>query len=116
MSPPKIDGYRFGTITVDGTTYGKDLIIHEDGVIPNWRRLEGHKLNIDDLDKVMPLKPKVLLVGCGTPGLLVVPQATEQWLTDRGVEIVICSTDVAWERYNEMASKGGVVAAFHLTC
>jgi len=112
-----IENYSFGRITIDGCTYTADVIIYPDHVDGSWWRLEGHKLQPEDLTGVFAAEPEVLVVGQGNPGLMRVPEATCQAVAERGIELVVCKTKEASQRYNEFAAQGKkVVAAFHLTC
>ena len=112
-----IDDYAFGRITVDGAIYTSDVIIYADHVDASWWRQEGHRLQPDDLTEAFAAEPEVLVVGQGSPGLMRVPEATREAVTERGIELVVCKTDEACERYNELAAQGSkVVAALHLTC
>jgi len=112
-----IDDYAFGRITIDGMTYTSDVIIYPDHVDPSWWRLTGHRLQPEDLSDVFAAEPEVLVVGQGNPGLMRVPEATRRAAAERGIELVVCKTDEACRRYNELAAQGRkVVAALHLTC
>ena len=118
-----IDDYSFGRITIDGSTYTADVIIYScgsvgpDRVDSSWWRLEGHKLQPDDLTDVFTAQPEVLVVGQGNPGLMRVAEATREAVVELGIELVVCKTKEACQRYNELATQGKtVVAALHLTC
>ena len=112
-----IDGYSFGRITIDGKQYTSDVMVFPDHVDSSWWRLEGHKLQPEDLTDVFAAQPEVLVVGQGNPGLMRVPQATREAAAERGIELVVCKTKEACQRYNELATQGKkVVAALHLTC
>lgn len=117
-SPPRIDSYDFGRITIDGETYSRDVIVSPDGVRPEWWRKEGHSLHPEDLSSVLDPPPQVLVIGCGASGLLSVPDETRRWLTEKGIELVDLPTRAACGRYNELSSEAGarVVAGLHLTC
>ncbi len=113
--PHRLEDYAFGRVTVDGEVHTRDLIVHDGGIIPGWRRRQGHSLVPDDLSLLGRL-PATLIVGCGASGQLVVPAATLDWLSDRGVAVIPLPTAEACRRYNEMGIRGDVVAALHLTC
>jgi hypothetical protein len=116
-SPPRIESYRFGNITIDGTTYTRDVIIRPEGVLADWWRKEGHSLHPDDLEGALDPRPDVLVIGCGASGALKVPDETRRWITQQGIELVELPTGAAWWRYNELAMSGSrVVAGLHLTC
>ena len=112
----QLEDYSFGRVTVDGEVHTKDLIVHDGGVIPRWWREQGHSLVPSDLDTIIHNNLKTLIVGCGASGQLVVPLSTQEWLQNRGVSVIALPTAEACRRYNEMCSRGGVVAALHLTC
>ena len=70
-----------------------------------------------DLDTVIEAKPSVLVVGCGSPGLMKVPDQTKQYLLDRNIQLEVFDSKKATERFNELSEQGSnVVAALHLTC
>ncbi len=114
-TPPHIDDYRFGHITIDGVDYAADVIVRPDGVRADWRRRTGHRLAPDDLAD-LPTGVRLLIVGTGASGRMAVPQATRRWLGERGVALHVAPTGEAVALYNERAPEGGVAAALHLTC
>ena len=111
-----IDSYTFGRIVIDGKTYSSDVIIFKDSVKANWWRAEGHSLCIDDLKEVFKKKPDMLIIGIGKMGVMDVPQEIFDYIKKQGIEIIVCKTDEACERFNEMIKEYNVVAALHLTC
>ncbi len=112
-----IDSYQFGKIVIDGTAYNSDCIILGDSVQPNWWRKQGHLLTVEDLLPVIASKPSVLVVGCGTSGLMKVSQDIDQVLCEHGIELFAAKTHKAVAKFNELAAKGtNIAAALHLTC
>jgi len=112
-----IEDYGFGRMTIDGVTYTADVLLYPDHVDASWWRLEGHRLQPEDLKDVFAAEPEVLVVGQGTPGLMRVPGATREAVAERGIVLVVAHTAEACVRYNEFLSQGkSVVGAFHLTC
>ena len=65
-----INSYSFGTITIDGNKFSKDLIIYPDHINSNWRRKTGHLLTEDDIAEILDYKPEVLIIGIGASGLM----------------------------------------------
>ncbi|MBC7187071.1 MAG: Mth938-like domain-containing protein [Calditrichaeota bacterium] len=113
----RVESYRFGQIVIDGATYDRDLIIRPGGIVPDWWRKEGHKLQPVDIEEVLRSdKPELLIVGTGKYGLMRVLPETVQLLREHGVELVAARTDEAVEKFNAVAGTKRVVAAFHLTC
>ena len=113
---PRIDGFRFGTVTVDGREYRRDVIIRPDGVRDGWWRREGHSLFPEDLIEALGASPEVLVVGCGASGLMRVPEETASYVRARGVDLLVLPTAQACRRYNELAASKRTVACLHLTC
>lgn len=113
----KIESYSFGLIKIGGREFKSDLIIYPDHVDDKWWRKEGHLLQIEDLAGVFPLKPDVLIVGQGLPGLMQVDQKVDEYCRSHNIELSSLPTTEAVEKYNELAKKKPlVIAAFHLTC
>ena len=46
---PRIEGYRFGHLVVDGEEQTRDVIVLPDRVLTNWWRADGHRLVLADL-------------------------------------------------------------------
>ncbi len=112
----RVDTYEFGRLVIDGTRYVNDVILLPDQIIDNWWRLEGHRLDVDDLGEVVRNHPRLLIVGCGMYGMMKVPEATTRYLKERGIDVRVLKTAEACTVYNEQSGRGGVAAAFHLTC
>jgi hypothetical protein len=112
----RIDSYEFGRIVIGGRTYTSDVIIFPDGVRDHWWRREGHRLHIEDLEKILAARPEVLVVGKGYSGMMEVPREISEYLEARGIELVAEDTRKAVEVYNKLSGSRRVVAALHLTC
>jgi hypothetical protein len=112
-----IDSYQFGQIVIDGTSYNRDCVILGDCVQASWWRKQGHLLAVEDLQPVLAAKPSVLVVGCGTSGMMKISEETRQVLQQQNIELIALKTDEAVETFNELNEKGqDVAAALHLTC
>jgi len=109
----RIEKYSFGSITINGKTYSNDVIIFPDRVKINWRRREGHKINIEDLEEIIKEKPKKLIIGTGAYGMVAVPAEVKEKLRERGIKFEILKTEEACHLFNK---EKGAVAALHLTC
>ena len=109
--------YSFGTITVDGSVYGSDVIIHRDRVQEGWRRKDGHRLQIGDISELLADPPEVLVVGQGAYGRMQLDPRVEKELSKLSVQLVAAPTKIACDKFNELLEQGkNVVAALHLTC
>jgi len=112
-----IDSYQFGKIVIDGVDYNKDVIIIDGAVHANWWRKRGHLLSAEDLQPVITAKPSVLIVGCGSSGLMKVSDEARQVLLEEDIQLEAVKTAKAVERFNELSQTGvNTAAALHLTC
>jgi hypothetical protein len=111
----RIDGYRFGRISVDGREHTRDLIILPNRVVSNWWREKGHGLVQGDLGDVLDELPERLIVGTGASGQMQPDGATLEALRRRGTQVVVARTGEAVRLYAE-ADPATTAAALHLTC
>ena len=117
MSQPRIKHYDFGVIVINGDKYTRDVIILPDKIISNWWRLEGHRLQLDDIRDYLDTRLDYVVIGTGYYGYMRVDDTVLREFEKRGVEVYVDTTRKAVEKYNELVDKGYRVAAFlHLTC
>ncbi|HEY3017199.1 MAG TPA: Mth938-like domain-containing protein [Gaiellaceae bacterium] len=112
---PRIEGYSFGQIVVDGEEQTRDVIVLPDRVVTNWWRGDGHRLVLGDLDDVLEELPGYLLVGTGAYGQMRPDPETVEQLREWGVEVEALPTGDAVRRYGELDPRR-TAAALHLTC
>jgi hypothetical protein len=112
---PRLEGYRFGHLVVDGEEQTRDVIVLPERVVTNWWRADGHNLVLSDLDDVLDELPRNLLVGTGAYGQLRPDPAVIEELRERGVEVEALPTAEAVRRYGERDPRE-TAAALHLTC
>src|SRR5438093_11730107 len=99
---PRIEGYRFGHLVVDGEEQTRDVIVLPERVLFNWWRADGHRLVLADLGDVLEELPERLVVGMGAYGQMRAdPEALEQ-PRQRGVAVEALPTDDAVRRYGEL--------------
>lgn len=111
-----IDSYEFRRIVIDGKEYIEDVIIWPDHVDCPWWRLEGHNLALEDISEVIKAKPKILIVGTGTSGLMKVPGKVKNSIEAQGIKVIIKQTKKACQIYNKLSVTKKVIACLHLTC
>ncbi len=112
-----IDSYQFGKIVIDEVSYSSDCIILGDSVNSNWWRKQSHLLSAEDIETIIVAKPSVLVVGCGSSGLMKVPDETRQVLQEHDIRLEAVDTAKAVQKFNELSETGiNVAAALHLTC
>ena len=112
---PRIEGYRFGHLVVDGEEQTRDVIVLPERVLTNWWRADGHRLVLVDLGDVIEELPERLVVGTGAYGQMRPDSEAVEELRQRGVEVEALPTDEAVRRYGELDPRRAA-AALHLTC
>lgn len=110
-----IESYDFGKIRIDGGNYDHDVIIFSDGV-NSWSREESHLVGVGDIKEIVEKKPKTVIFGTGTSGIMKIAEETKEYLENLNIEIIIEPTKKACDIYNKLSEKQGVIAALHLTC
>jgi hypothetical protein len=112
---PRIEGYRFGHVVVDGEEQTRDVIVLPDRVVTDWWRADGHRLVLADLDDVIEDLPECLVVGTGAYGQMRPDPEAVNELRQRGVEVEALPTGEAVRRFGELDPRR-TAAALHLTC
>jgi hypothetical protein len=112
---PRIEGYGFGRVTVDGREETRDVIVLPDRVVRGWWRRDGHGFVLDDLDEVLDELPEHLVVGTGAYGQMHPDPRTLETLHARGIRVDVLRTGEAVARYGEL-DPSRTAAALHLTC
>ncbi len=111
-----IESYSFGSMVIGGKEYTSDLIIYPDRIQSSWWRIEGHRLDIEDIKEILEAKPEVLVVGTGASGLVEIPEETERHIKSKGIRLIAQKTEEAYKTFNALAKSKKVIGAFHLTC
>jgi len=113
----EIEKYSFGSITINGKEYTKDVIIFSDKVFSPWWREEGHNLTVSDLKKAIAAKPGSIIIGTGAYGIMKIPKETLEELKKLDIKTIIAKTPEAVKIYNEkVKNKENAIACLHLTC
>ncbi len=113
----KIEKYSFGSITINGQEYTKDVIVFPDTVFSPWWREEGHSLSLKDLKEAIEAKPSLLIIGTGVYGVMKIPNKTLKKLEEKNIDTVIAKTEEAVKLYNEKIQENKkVIVCLHLTC
>lgn len=117
MGSTKIENYDFGTITVGGNTFTKDIIVCNGWIFPNWRRKEGHLLHMDDIESYLDvMKPNLVIFGTGSQGMMNIPDIVLECIRESRIQVYWDKTYDAVKYYNDDYKDMIVMGAFHLTC
>lgn len=115
-----ITSFSFGQMVIGTDTYTADLIILPDRrILPNWRRKEGHRLEMKDLKSILPLEPHLIIAGTGVNDRMKLARGLEKELSSMGIELKAMATEQAVAMFNTTIVRDPdkpVSACFHLTC
>ncbi len=115
-----ITSYTFGQMAIGPDIYTADLIICPDReILPNWRRKQGHILELADLTSLLKKKPEVIIAGTGVNDRMRMAPGLSRTLSNICIELQPLATDKAVALFNTMIVKTpdkAVSACFHLTC
>ncbi len=112
-----IEEYEFGRIVIQGKLYTSDVIVHKNGVEEGWWRKEGHKVCMDDIKRILNLKPEIVVFGTGAYGRVKVEDDVIEYLKKKGIDVYVLKTAEAVKLFESMLKQGkNVVLAAHLTC
>ena len=112
-----IESYRFGHIKSDSQAYRNDVKLIGEKVLPDWRRSQGHLVQIKDVQDLIDAKAQFCVFGTGAYGAMRIADSVTSELESHGSKVMIEPTESACNTYNRLVQEGKlIVAGFHLTC
>jgi len=119
-----IEEYRFGTITINGKTYTRDVEVRWTGEVLDWWRKESHLFDLEDIKRALAQNPEVIVFGIGAYGMARVSEEAKTEIKNRGIQLIIDKTEEAIKTFNvikeesekEEGKCAKVIGLFHLTC
>ena len=118
---PRIDGSRFGSITIDGTKYGYDVVVRLDGRVEKRKKElskavygTSHKISLDEAKHIYEENARHLIVGAGHYGLVKLSGEAAEFFKLHDCSIETLPMPRAVCTWNETTSH--VIGLFHVTC
>jgi hypothetical protein len=118
---PHIDGTKFGSITIDGEAFEKDVIIRLDGKVKKRKKDlskavygTSHTISRDEAEHVYEPGAERLIVGSGQEGLVELSKEAADYFRQQGCKVDLRPTKEAISVWNE--AHGAVIGLFHITC
>jgi hypothetical protein len=118
---PKIDRTMFGSITVDGQVFKRDIIIRLDGRVKKRKKKlskavygTSHIVSLDEARHVYQKGAERLVVGAGQYGFVELSEEAAEYLDQRGCEVELLPMKEALKAWNR--AEGAVIGLFHITC
>lgn len=112
----KIKDYSFGKISIGDKTYTSDLIICPDIIIYPWYRIEGHILQLEDLNEIIRQSPEIMIIGTGYYGRMKIDGELLQILNRKAIIVHLNKTPEAVSLFNNLYHLKKTIACLHLTC
>lgn len=116
----KIEHYSFGSITIEGKIYHKDLwiingsITKRDKSIAKGKFGTSHRISRKELIKVVTPNTRRLIIGSGNSGLVSLTDKARKYLEEEGIKVKIYKTGELIQRDIEISDyDSGII---HLTC
>lgn len=118
---PKIEATAFGSITIDGQKFKKDVIIKLDGSIKKRKkklskRIYGtsHTISLDEAKHVYQEGAELLIIGTGQYDLVRLSEEAQAYLEEHNCRTKLAATPDAIGIWNK--TKGRAIGLFHVTC
>jgi hypothetical protein len=115
----KIDKFKFGSITIDGKKYNRDVLIYPDGHVEKRKggrwMFGSHDIRKEEIEQICRDRPDLVIVGTGTDGRANLSFDGEGWSKDKGIELSVSPSGEAVEKVNEIRDRK-VAALIHITC
>jgi hypothetical protein len=118
---PRIDSTAFGSITIDGSVFERDVIIRLNGKVKKRKKRlskevygTSHIVSLAEAKHVYEKGAKRLIIGAGQHGLVSLSEEAADYFRRKGCAVKLAPTPVAGQTWNK--SKGAVIGLFHVTC
>ena len=116
-----IEGTKFGSITIDGTTYDHDVVIRLDGeVIKRKKKLSkkyfgtSHIISKDEAKFLYEKGCKELVLGTGQFDNVRLSKEAADFFDKKGCKVLTEATPSALNLYNRSLARK--IGMFHVTC
>lgn len=118
---PKIDGTKFGFISIDGANIEHDVVIRLSGEIKKRKKKlsravygTSHTISLDEAEYLYEKGAERLIIGSGQNGMVTLSDEASEYFRKKDVEVDLLPTPEAIHQWNR--AKGSTVGLFHVTC
>jgi hypothetical protein len=118
---PHIDRTMFGSVTIEGEIFERDVIIRLSGKVKKRKKKlskavygTSHTISLDEARHVYQKGAKRLIIGAGQYGLVELSDEAAGYFQDRGCEVDLLRMKKAIKAWNQ--AEGAVIGLFHVTC
>lgn len=118
---PRIDGTKFGSITIDGSDIEHDVLIRLSGEIKKRKKKlskavygTSHTISLDETEHIFEKGAERLIIGSGHDGNVTLSKEASEYFKKVGVQVDLSPTPKAIHHWNK--AKGSTIGLFHVTC
>jgi hypothetical protein len=118
---PKIDSFKFGSITIDGNKHTSDVIIRPNGEVKKRKKKlskaiygTSHTISLEEAKHIYKMQASTLVVGTGQFGRVKLSAEAEDYFAKKGCDVILLPTPQAIRFWNEMEQDA--IGLFHITC
>jgi hypothetical protein len=117
----KINGSKFGTVTIDRKTYDHDVIIRLSGAVEKRKKKlskkhygTSHVISKDEAKFVFEKGCDLLVIGTGHEGNVHLAPEARDFFKKKGCEVTLQKTPKAIKSFNRV--RGHKIGLIHVTC
>jgi hypothetical protein len=118
---PTIERTMFGSITIDGQRYERDVIIRLDGKVKKRKKKlskavygTSHRISLDEAEHVYEKGADRLIIGAGQYGLVELSDEAAGYFGRKGCAVDLMPMKQAIAAWNKAQDQ--VIGLFHVTC
>lgn len=118
---PRIENTKFGSITIDGTSFKHDVVIRLDGKVKKRKKKlskavygTSHVVSLEEAKHVWEDGAERLIIGTGKFGSVMLSAEAADYFGHSQCRVELLPTKRAIRAWNE--AKGAVIGLFHVTC
>jgi hypothetical protein len=118
---PVIDRTKFGSVTIDGEVYERDVIIRLGGKVKKRKKKlskevygTSHIISLDEAKYVYEKGAKRIIIGAGQYGMVHLSDEAAGYFDKKDCQVDLVPMKQAAKTWNE--AEGDVIGLFHVTC
>lgn len=118
---PRIDRTTFGSMTIEGEVFERDVIIRLDGEVKKRKKKlskavygTSHIISLDEARQVYQNGAEQLIVGAGQYGLVELSDEAAEYFQRHDCKVDLLPMKEAVKAWNK--AEGAVIGLFHVTC
>ena len=105
-----IRSYSEDSVVIDNAIHRSSLVVLPNRLLPGWRPGSFQDLESGDFEKLVELKPDLVILGTGNQQQFPPPKLYQSLIL-AGIGLEIMTTPAACRTYNILVSEGRMVAA-----